>query len=140
MRSTLYQTGQKALEDEPVEGDYQWDTTWQVIQKMAGAIGADVSNENDPLVRSLRIAVKDDSAERVLVNCEHILASQGCKDPSLCGYSRAFTTSGQPDRRSCIALSTTNTTKAGSWTRRMVNLNDLSTCDSCHDKEPRPGG
>lgn len=44
-----------------VEGDYQWDSVWQIVEKIAAAQGIDLSNANDPLVRGLRLAAKDNS-------------------------------------------------------------------------------
>jgi hypothetical protein len=72
----------KRWRGEPVEGDYQGDVLWQVVQNMATALGIDVNDENDPLVRGLRIAVKDDSPERVLLQCEHLPVSVGAIGPT----------------------------------------------------------
>lgn len=80
----------KRWKGEPVEGDYQGDVLWQVIQNMATALGIDVNDENDPLVRGLRIAVKDDSPERVLVRCEHLLVSVGAIGPTARRLQRLF--------------------------------------------------
>ncbi len=66
---------------EPVEGDYVGDTVWQIFQNMAAGIGLDISDESSPFVRALRIAARDDSPERVLVNCEHIAVSFGAIGP-----------------------------------------------------------
>ena len=33
-----------------MEGDYHGDATWQIIEKMASALGIDLSDENAPLV------------------------------------------------------------------------------------------
>lgn len=71
----------KRWKGEHVEGDYRGDTVWQVIQNMATALGIDTSNENDPLVKGLRIAARDNSPERVLAHCEHILVSLGATGP-----------------------------------------------------------
>jgi len=128
----------KRWRDEPVEGDYQWDTTWQVIQKMAGAIGIDVSNENDPLVRSLRIAVKDDSPERVLVNCEHILASQGAVGPIAMRIQRLFNLGTAGSK--VVHCTLHDYHKEGRELDAAYGEFKRSYCDSCHDKKPRPGG
>jgi hypothetical protein len=66
---------------ERVEGDYSGDTLWQVIQNMATSSNIDISDENSPFVRALRIAAKDDSPERVLIHCEHLLVSIGAIGP-----------------------------------------------------------
>lgn len=66
---------------ESVEGDYQGNIIWQAIQNIATALGIATSNPDDPLVRGLMIAAKDDSPERVLAQCEHILVTQGAIGP-----------------------------------------------------------
>jgi hypothetical protein len=62
---------------EKVEGDYHGDVLWQAVQNIATGMGLDISDESSPLVRELRIAVADDSPERVLVDCEHLLVTRG---------------------------------------------------------------
>jgi hypothetical protein len=64
-----------------VDGDYQGDIGWQIIQNMATALNIDLKDESDPLVRGLRIAAKDNSPERILANCEHLLVSLGATGP-----------------------------------------------------------
>jgi hypothetical protein len=72
---------------EVVEGDIVGDTVWQAVQNMATAIGLDISNENAPLVRALRIAVKDDTPDRVL------------RVRTFAGHSRRNRTVGNPSQR-----------------------------------------
>ena len=83
----------KRWKGESVEGDYHGDTAWQIFQNMATGLGIDISNENDPMVRGLRIAAKDDSPERVLATCEHILVSQGAMGPTARRIQRLFNVS-----------------------------------------------
>jgi len=61
------------------------------------ALGIDLANENDPLVRGLKIAAKDNSPSGTC-NCEHILVSQGATDPLRAGYSNCSTLA-WPDQR-----------------------------------------
>ena len=75
---------------EMVEGDYHGDTIWQIIQNMASELGVDLSDENDPIVRGLRIAAKDNTSTRVLATCEHILDSLGATGPSALRIWRLF--------------------------------------------------
>src|SRR5438309_3483345 len=77
----LIERAKRRWRGEAVEGDYQGDTIWQIIQNMATGLGIDISNENSPLVRGLRIAARDDSPERILANCEHLLVSLGATGP-----------------------------------------------------------
>jgi hypothetical protein len=66
---------------ESVEGDYNGDVTWQLIQNMSTGLGIDISDENSPLVQCLRVAARDDSPERILARCEHLLVSLGATGP-----------------------------------------------------------
>jgi Domain of unknown function (DUF4365) len=123
---------------EPVEGDYQGNPVWQAIQNMASAIGIDVRNQNDPIVRGLKIAAKDDTPERVLKCCEHILVTQGTTGPVAREIQRLF-----------------NIGTAGSKVIHCLLHNfhvegkELDTgyadfkrmhCDVCLDQKPRPKG
>lgn len=123
---------------EPVEGDYQWDTAWQIIQNMAAALGIDVSDENHPLVRGLRIAAKDDSPERVLARCEHILASQGAIGPVARQIQRLFNigTAGSKVIH-CTLHDYHHEAKELDLAYEEFKR---SHCDSCPDKKPRPTG
>jgi Domain of unknown function (DUF4365) len=67
---------------EKVEGDYQGDVLWQAVQNIATGIGLDISDENSPLVRELRIAIADNSPERVLLDCVHLLVAPGAIGPT----------------------------------------------------------
>jgi hypothetical protein len=83
----------KRWKGERLEGDYQGDTVWQAIQNIATALGIDMTNENDPLVRGLRIAAKDESPERVLAHCEHLLVSLGATGPTARRIAQLFSIS-----------------------------------------------
>jgi Domain of unknown function (DUF4365) len=72
---------EKRWRGEKVDGDFHGDPAWQIIQNMATNFGIDLSNESDPLVRGLRIAARDNSPERILAHCEHLLVSQGATGP-----------------------------------------------------------
>jgi hypothetical protein len=123
---------------EPVEGDYQWDTTWQVIQNMAAGLGIDVSDENDPLVRGLRIAAKDDSSERVLATCEHILASLGATGPIARRIQRLFNLGTAGSK--VVHCTLHNYHQEGIDLDSAYAKFKRSHCDSCPDKKPRPAG
>jgi hypothetical protein len=73
--------GTRRWKGQKVEGDIGGDTVWQAVQNMATARGIDISDESSPLVKALRIAVKDDTPERVLKDCEHLLVSHGAVGP-----------------------------------------------------------
>jgi len=75
---------------EEVEGDIVGDTVWQALQNMATARGVDISDESSPLVRALRIAVRDDTPDRVLKECEHLLVSYGAIGPLALSVNALF--------------------------------------------------
>lgn len=123
---------------EQVDGDYRGDTTWQVIQNMAAALGIDVTNEDDPLVRGLRIAAKDDSPERVLAHCEHTLVSLGATGPVAQKIQMLFNLSTAGSKVVHCTLHSHHAEgkdqdEAHSQLKRQY-------CDSCPDRKPRPEG
>lgn len=123
---------------ELVEGDYHGDTTWQIIQNMASELGVDLSNENDPLVKGLRIAAKDDSSKRVLATCEHILDSLGATGPVALRISWLFniTTAGSK----VIHCTLHNYHVEGKDLDSAYTEFNARHCNSCPDRKPRPGG
>jgi hypothetical protein len=86
----LIENAVKRWRGEPVEGDYRGDNVWQIIQNIAASLSIDLSDDSDPLVQSLRIAAKDNSPERVLTKCEHLLVSQGAIGPNARLVQRLF--------------------------------------------------
>ena len=80
----------KRWKGERVEGDYQGNVIWQITQNIATSLGIDLSNESDPLVKSLKIAAKDNSPERVLAKCEHLLVGLGAIGPNARLIQRLF--------------------------------------------------
>jgi hypothetical protein len=118
-----------------VEGDYHGDTTWQAIQNVATGIGLDISDENSPLVRELRIAARDDSPERVLVKCEHLLAAQGAVGPTARNIRRLLSIDAGSKVVHCTLhdyhVEERDLDSAYSEFRRLH-------CDNCPDAAPRP--
>jgi len=123
---------------EKVEGDIRGDTVWQALQNMAAVRGVDISDETSPLVRALRIAVKDDTPDRVLRNCEHLLVSYGAHGPLAIMVSELFNM-----KSAC--------SKVLHCTQHNFHLEDKDLdsahekfkakhCDSCNDRKPRPDG
>ena len=126
----------KRWKGEEIPGDYRGDPNWQIIQNIATGIGLDLTDENSPLVRELRIAAKDDSPERVLVHCEHLLAAQGAMGPTArkIGFLLGIDTAGWKVIHCTLH-------------DYHVEARDLDTtysefkrlhCDSCPDAKPRP--
>jgi hypothetical protein len=121
---------------EAVEGDYRGNTIWQAIQNMATALGIDTSDENDPFVRGLNIAANDDSPERVLARCEHILVTQGAIGPIARRIQTLFNTSRASSK--VIHCTLHNFHVDGKELDGAYDEFKLRHCDSCPDKKPRP--
>ena len=62
--------------------DYNPDPHQQLLENAAAALGLDISDESSQLFRSLQIAARDNSHERVLRTCEHIVTSLGETGPT----------------------------------------------------------
>jgi hypothetical protein len=128
----------KRWRGDKVEGDYHGDTIWQIIQNIATGLGLDISDENSPLVRELRIAAKDNTPDRVLVNCEHLLVAPGAIGPAAREIKRFFGISTAGSKVVHCTLHDYHTEErdldsAYSEFRRQH-------CDSCGDARPRPVG
>lgn len=121
---------------EIVEGDYQGDVVWQAIQNMATALGIDVKDENDPFVRRLRIAAKDDSPERVLAKCEHLLVSQGAVGPTARRIQILFNigTAGSKVVHCALHNYHVEADQLDSAYEKFRHVH----CESCPDQRPRP--
>jgi hypothetical protein len=59
------------------EGDYNPEPSQQILENAAAAIGLDISDKGSALFRGIQIAARDNSPERVLRSCEHIVTSLG---------------------------------------------------------------
>ena len=121
---------------EPVEGDYQGDTVWQIIENMATGLGVDISDESSPLVRGLKIAARDDSPERILVNCEHLLVSLGATGPTARQIRRIFSISTAGSK--VVHCTLHNFHVEGREQDTAYAEFKRTYCDSCPDKKPRP--
>jgi hypothetical protein len=123
---------------EHVEGDYHGDTIWQIIQNMATAIGIDISDENVPLVRFLRVAAKDDTSKRVLATCEHILDSLGATGPTAQRIREVFNISTAGSK--VIHCTLHNYHVEGKDLDSAYAEFKKRHCNSCPDRKPRPEG
>jgi hypothetical protein len=123
---------------EKVAGDYHGDTVLQIIQNMAAAYGIDMSNDSNPFVRALRISAKDNSPERVLANCEHLLVSRGAIGPTAAKIQRLFNISTAGSK--VIHCTLHNYHKDALEMDVAYEEFRRAHCDSCPDKKPRPDG
>lgn len=123
---------------EQVEGDYRGDVAWQIIQNMAAALNIDVTNEDDSLVRGLRIAARDNSPERVLVHCEHILVSLGATGPIARQIRRLFNVSTAGSK--VVHCTIHDYHVEGKDQDTAFEEFKKQYCDSCPDRKQRPEG
>jgi uncharacterized protein DUF4365 len=121
-----------------VEGDYNGDTIWQIIQNMASELGVDLSDENDPSVRGLRTAAKDNSSERVLATCQHIIDSLGATGPTAQRIWRLFNISTAGSK--VIHCTLHDYHVEGKDLDSAYSEFKTRHCDSCPDRKPRPEG
>ncbi len=126
----------KRWQGESVEGDYHGDTVWQIFQNMATALRIDIRDENDPLVRGLRIAAKDDTPERVLRTCEYIVATLGAIGPTADHIAKLFGTQMAGSKIIHCALHGYHH-EARDFDSALAEFK-LKHCDSCPDRAPRP--
>jgi len=122
---------------EKLEGDsYRGDPVKQLIENAAASLGIDLSNESDPLVRGLQIAARDNSPERVLRTCEHMVVSLGAIGPTARRIQMLFGTQMAASKVLHCALHDYH-----------LEARDLDSgltefkskyCDSCPDRAPRP--
>jgi hypothetical protein len=125
----------KRWKGEEVEGDYKGDTLWQVIQNMSTSIGLDISNEGDPLVQGLRIAARDDSPERVLRTCEHIVVGHGAFGPTARRIKELFNIETAGSK--VVHCSIHDHHQEGRDLDRAYAAFHRSFCESCPDSKPR---
>jgi hypothetical protein len=123
---------------EHVDGDYRGDTLWQVIENMSTGLGIDLRDENSPIVRGLKIAVKDNTPERVLAHCEHLLVSLGATGPAARWIGRFYniTTAGSK----VVHCTLHNYHVEGKEQDTAYEQFKRAYCDACPDSKPRPEG
>jgi hypothetical protein len=123
---------------EIVAGDYAGDTVWQAIQNIASGLGLDLSDEEHPLVRGLRIAATDDSPERILANCDHLLVTQGAIGPIARQIQSLFNTSRASSKVIHCTLYDFHL-EAKEQDKAYNEFKPLH-CEACPDSKPRPDG
>lgn len=134
----LIERAKRRWKGEVVEGDYQGDAIWQIIQNIATGLGIDISDENSPLVRGLKIAARDDSPERILTTCEHILVSLGATGPVARQIRMLFGISTAGSK--VVHCTLHNFHLEGRDQDAAYAEFRCTYCDSCPDRKPRPVG
>jgi hypothetical protein len=119
-----------------IDGDYNPDPIWQIFQKIARSLGIDISDENSPLVRRLRIAAADDSPEPWLKFCTHTVMSNGAISPIDVFIRQSFGVQTSPNKIAhCNLFDLHYEDTSGS--RAFEKLN-MKHCSSCSSRDPRP--
>ena len=123
---------------EKVEGDIEGDLVWLALQNMASGRGVDISDENSPLVRALRIGVRDDTFDRVLRECEHLIISYGAVGPNARLINELFNM-----KTACskvVNCKLHNFHVEGRELDAAYADFTKAYCATCPDQKPRPGG
>jgi hypothetical protein len=121
-----------------VAGDIQGDAAWQAMQNMATEQGVDLSDESSPFVKALRIGVKDDTFDRVLVECEHLIVSYGGIGPNAMLINQLFNM-----KTACskvINCKLHNFHVEGRDLDSAYSVFRSAYCANCPDQKPRPMG
>jgi hypothetical protein len=118
------------------EGDSYSDAIWQIMENAAAALGIDISNEDDPLVRGLRIAARDNTPERVLRTCKHILTSLGAVGPTARRIGTLFGTQMAGSKIIHCSLHDYHL-EARDFDSALSEFKS-KFCDMCPDRAPRP--
>lgn len=118
------------------EGDYNPDPNVQLLENAAASLGIDVSDRSSPLYQSLLIAARDNSPERILRTCEHIVTSLGAMGPSARRLATLLGT--QMAGSKLIHCSLHGFHLEGRDFDSTLATFKLQHCDSCSDKAPRP--
>jgi hypothetical protein len=119
-----------------VEGDYNPDPHLQLLENAAASLGIDVSDKSSQLYQGLMIAARDNSPERVLRTCEHIVTSRGATGPIARQIAALFGT--QMAGSKMIHCSLHDYHLEGRDFDSALAAFKLRHCDSCPDKAPRP--
>lgn len=134
----LIDRAKRRWKGEALDGDYQGDPIWQIIQNIATTLGIDITDENNLLVRGLRIAARDDSPERVLKNCDHLLVSLGATGPTAREIWRLFNISTAGSK---VVHCTLHNLHVEGRDQDIAYAEFKRTyCDSCPDCNPHPDG
>jgi len=118
------------------EGDYNPDPYLQLLENAAASLGIDVSDKSSPLYQGLLIAARDNSPERVLRTCEHIVTSLGATGPMARQIAALFGT--QMAGPKIVHCSLHDYHLEERDFDSTLAAFKLRYCDSCPDKAPRP--
>lgn len=118
------------------EGDYNPDPYWQILENAAASLGIDISDKSSPLFQGLRVAARDNSQERVLRTCEHLVTSLGAAGPTAVEIATVFGTQMAGSKILHCALHDYHH-EARDFDSGLAEFRS-KYCDSCPDRSPRP--
>jgi hypothetical protein len=67
----------KRMSGEKVQGDPENDLVRQIVENRATGLGIDMTNPDDPIVKLIRMGIRDANPERVIKHCEHAFLTIG---------------------------------------------------------------
>jgi hypothetical protein len=117
-------------------GDYNPDAYQQLLENAAAAIGLDISDKTGPVFRGIHIAAKDNSPERVLRTCEHIVTSLGATGPIARQVAALLGTQMAGSKVVHCSLYDYHF-EAKDFDSALTEFK-AKHCDSCSDRAPRP--
>jgi hypothetical protein len=126
----------KRWKGQRAEGDYNPDPYLQILENAAASLGIDISDKNSPLYQALLTAARDNSPERVLRTCEHMMTSLGATGPMARRIAALFGT--QMAGSKIVHCSLHDYHLEGRDFDSALAAFKLTHCDSCHDQAPRP--
>ena len=118
------------------EGDYNPEPYQQILENAAAAIGLDISDKSGALFRGIQIAAKDNSPERVLRTCVHIVTSLGATGPLAQQIAALLGTQMAGSKVVHCSLHEYHR-EARDFDSALVEFK-AKYCDSCPDRAPRP--
>jgi len=115
---------------------YRGNAEQQLVENAAASLGIDSSDQNNPIVRGLKIAARDNTPARVLKTCEHVLSSMGATGPTARRIEMLF---GIQTAGSKIVHCTLHNyhCEASDLDSAFSNFKS-QYCDACPDRSPRP--
>lgn len=118
------------------DGDYHPDPYQQLLENAAASLGIDISDKTSALFQGLRIAARDNSPEKVLRTCEHIVTSLGATGPTARQIATLFGTQMSGSKIVHCALHDYHC-EAKDFDSALDEFKS-KYCDSCPDRAPRP--
>jgi uncharacterized protein DUF4365 len=132
----LIDRGMKRWKGEQQSGDYNPEPYWELLRNVAASLDIDISDTNSALYKALQTAAKDNSPERVLRTCEHIVTSLGGTGPTARKIAAIFGTQMAGSKVLHCALHNYHH-EAKDFDSALAEFR-IKHCDSCPDRAPRP--